>query len=174
MNRVRRRGLAAFLGASIFLGGCGYQNLARLPAAGPTGVRIALPALANRSAEPGVEAVLTAALSRELQRAGFAPVAARGPGDHLLAGAVTACVVELLYSRRSYRAGPLPNRLALTAAFTLAGPGEAPPESPGDVEFSETVYFYRDGPYLRPEPEALEMAGEALARRVVSWLRGAL
>src|ERR1035437_9004209 len=67
----------------LLLSGCGYQNLTRQP----VDFSVYFPVLTNRTMEPGVEVVLTNAITEELLRSGI-KIAGEKDAGYLLSGIV--------------------------------------------------------------------------------------
>jgi hypothetical protein len=82
-NTPRNDRRICFLFLLLLLSGCGYQNLTRHP----VGFSVYFPVLVNRTVEPGVEVVLTNAITEELLRSGI-PIAGENDAGYLLSGTV--------------------------------------------------------------------------------------
>ena len=155
----------------LFLSGCGYQNLTRQL----VDFSVYFPVLANRTMEPGVEVVLTNAITEELLRSGI-PVAGENDADYLLSGTVVSYVRVPLSFRsddpkevNQYRL-EVTVRMDITPASSSPSPLILSPEGRGEVSLtSSSNYFLKDS-FSRSEAAALKVLASDLAKKSTEWI----
>lgn len=179
MNNKPRRIFLIFT-FLLLLSGCGYQNLTRQP----VDFSVYFPILTNRTMEPGVEIILTNAITEELLRSGIS-ITGEKNADYLLSGIVISYSRVPLSFRSSdpkevsqYRlevtvrmdiipASASPSPLPLPTGERIKGEGDAGKRSAS--LFSSSNYFLT-GPFSRSEAAALRVLASDLARKSTEWI----
>jgi len=142
----------------LFLAGCGYQNISQRPS-----FDLYFPILTNRTGEPGVEVILTSALTRELLRRGVS-LSPEERASHFLSGAVTSYQRSPLAFQSEDPAEVKIYRLVVTVHLDLSACGERLKET----DLSSARDYYLVGPFARSESETLQLLADDLAKR--AWL----
>jgi hypothetical protein len=153
----------------ILLGGCGYQPLGA--GASSSKQQLYVEAITNGTLRPGIQAVVSAALLRELRLHGVLRSQETGPPDLILSGAVTGYANDAVVFDRLQQDVGLRFRVRVTLAATVIG------RTDGAVRLKEAVTgeaFYTAGTGVvstrNAEVEALYRAAQDLASRFVSRL----
>ena len=142
----------------FLLSGCGYQNLTRQP----VDFSVYFPILVNRTTEPGVEVVLTNAITRELLRSGIT-VAGEKEAEHLLSGAVISYVRVPISFRSDDPKEVNQYRLEVTVRLDITPPAR----STNLTSFSN---YFLTGPFRRSEAAALNTLASDLAQKSTEWI----
>ncbi|MFH2068879.1 MAG: LptE family protein [Candidatus Omnitrophota bacterium] len=157
----------------LLLSGCGYQNLTRHPVA----FSVYFPILANRTMEPGVEVVLTNAITRELLGSGIT-VAKEKDADYSLSGTVDFYTRVPLSFRSDDPKEVNQYRLEVVVRMEIT-PAPAPPSplifSPAgrgerSVSLTSSSNYFLTGPFSRSEAAALKALASDLARKSTEWI----
>jgi len=171
----------------LLLSGCGYKNLTRQP----VGFSVYFPVLTNRTMAPGVEVVLTNAITEELLRSGI-PITGEKDADYLLSGTVDSYTrVPLSFQSddpkevNQYRLEvtvrmditPVPSSPSpapLSAGGGLSAPGERikgeGDEGKRSISLSSSSNYFLAGPFGRTEAVALKTLASDLARKSTEWI----
>jgi len=179
-NTPRNDRRICFLFLFLLLSGCGYQNLTRQP----IGFSVYFPVLANRTMEPGVEVVLTNAITEELLRS-VIPVAGKKDADYLFSGTIISYTrIPLSFQSddpkevNQYRlevvvrmditpapASPSPSPLPL--GERIKGEGDAGERS---ISLASSSNYFLTGPFSRSEAAALKVLASDLAKKSTEWI----
>ena len=164
----------------LLLSGCGYQNLTRQP----VNFSVYFPVLANRTMEPGVEVVLTNAITEELLRSGI-PITGEKDADYLLSGTVDSYTRVPLSFRsddpkevNQYRlevtvrmditpAPASPSPLILSPGGRGEGEGDAGKRS---ISLASASNYFLTGSFSRSEAAALKILASDLAKKSTEWI----
>jgi len=154
----------------LLLAGCGYQNLSRQPA----DFSVYFPVLTNRTMEPGVEVILTNAITEELLRSGI-PLAGEKDADYLLSGTVASYQKRPLSFRSDDQKEVNQYRLEVTILMKISpSPSILSPEGrgrgEGSVSLASSSNYFLTGSFSRSEAAALKMLASDLARKSVEWI----
>lgn len=142
----------------LILSGCGYQNLTRQP----NNFSVYFPVLTNRTLEPGVEVILTNAITEELLRSGIA-ITGENDADYLLSGTVISFVRVPLSFRSDDPKEVDQYRLEVTVRMEIT------PQARSTSLTSSSNYFLT-GPFSRSESAALKVLASDLARKFTEWI----
>ena len=142
----------------LLLSGCGYQNLTRHP----VDFSVYFPVLANRTMEPGVEVVLTNAITEELLRSGI-PIAGEKDADYLLSGTVDSYTRVPLSFRSDDPKEVNQYRLEVTVRLDITPPAR-------NVNFTSSSNYFLTGPFSRSESAALKTLASDLAKKSTEWI----
>ena len=158
----------------LLLSGCGYQNLTRQP----VDFSVYFPILTNRTMEPGVEVILTNAITEELLRSGI-PIAGEKDAEYLLSGTITS------YTRVpvSFQSDDLKEvsqyRLEATVRMDITpapSPISPPPgekikgEGKRSISLTSSSNYFLTGPFSRSEAAALKTLASDLAKKSTEWI----
>jgi hypothetical protein len=153
----------------ILLAGCGYQPLGGGPPS--SGQQVYVEAITNGTLRPGIQAVVGAALLRQLRLAGVLRAPETGPPDVILSGAVTAYANDAIAFDRIQQDVGRRFRVRVTLLATVAARRD------GAVRLREAVTgeaFYTAGAGAistrNAEDEALQRAAQDLASKLVTRL----
>ncbi|MFA5394317.1 MAG: LptE family protein [Candidatus Ratteibacteria bacterium] len=155
----------------ILLSGCGYQNLTRQP----VDFSVYFPVLVNRTMEPGVEVVLTNAITEELLRSGI-PITGEKNADYLLSGTVISYVRVPLSFRSDDPKEVNQYRLEVTVRMDIT-PTPSPLilslEGVGgkrSISLTSSSNYFLTGPFSRSEAAALKVLASDLAKKATEWI----
>lgn len=144
---------------------CGYRFVGGQPLPGGT-QRIFVPMAENRSAESGMESVVTNALRREIIRRGLAVSADRAGADAALTAAIVRASGDTIARQTTVRA--LEREAVLTAVVTFSAAAGTRRRT---FTTSQTYAVRPDpGSTDRQRRLALEQAAERLAQKVLNDL----
>ena len=157
MNRNPRRifWIFTFL---LLLSGCGYQNLTRQP----IDFSVYFPILANRTMEPGVEVVLTNAITEELLRSGISIVGEKD-ADYLLSGTVISYVRVPLSFRSDDPKEVDQYQLEVVVRMDITPPARS-------TNLTASGNYFLAGPFSRSEADVLKTLASNLARKSTEWI----
>lgn len=163
----RRAGwlLVGLMGVVLVTASCGYRFAGGQPL--PGGIqRVFVPLAENRTAESGMESVVTNALRREIIRRGLVVSAERTGADAALTAAIVRASGDTITRQTTVRA--LERNAVLTAVVTFSG---ADGTRSRTVTTSQTYLVTPDpGSTDRQRRLALEQAAERLAQKVLNDL----
>jgi len=155
----------------FLLSGCGYRNLTRQP----IGFSVYFPVLANQTMEPGVEVVLTNAITEELLRSGIT-IAGEKDADYLLSGTVGSYTRVPLSFRsddpkevNQYRLEVVV-RMEITPTPSSPSPLILSPKGREEVSLTSSSNYFLTGPFSRSEAAALKMLASDLAKKSTEWI----
>ncbi len=155
----------------LILSGCGYQNLSR----SSFSRSVYFPILTNRTMQPGVENILTNAITEELLRSGI--VLTKKEPEYLLSGLITLYQRTALSFSSDDPKEVSQYRLAVTIHLNLSQ--TLPPGGGGvgggglkmsEVDITTFTDYYLSGPFAKKETEAIKIAADDLAKRATEWL----
>ena len=164
----------------LLLSGCGYQNLTRQP----VGFSVYFPVLANRTMEPGVEVVLTNAITEELLRSGI-PITGEKDADYLLSGTVDSYTrVPLSFLSddpkeiNQYRLEvvvrmditPSPSLLPLHTGERIKGEESEGKTGKRSISLASSSNYFLTGSFSRSEAAALKVLASDLAKKSTEWI----
>lgn len=152
----------------LLLSGCGYQNLTRQP----VGFSVYFPVLANRTMEPGVEVVLTNAITEELLRSGI-PITGEKDANYLLSGTVTSYAKVPLSFRSDDPKEVNQYRLEVTVRMdiTPAPSGERiKGEGKRSISLASSSSYFLTGSFSQSEAVTLKVLASDLAKKSTEWI----
>ena len=144
----------------LILSGCGYQNLSR----SSFSRSVYFPILTNRTMQPGVENILTNAITEELLRSGI--VLTKKEPEYLLSGLITGYQRTALSFSSDDPKEVSQYRLAVTIHLKVS----VPEERAHEVDITTFTDYYLSGPFAKKETEAIKIAADDLAKRATEWL----
>ena len=157
-----------FLLLILLLSGCGYRNLSSQV----VNFSVYFPVLANQTLEPGVEVILTNAITEELLRSGI-PLVTEKDADYLLSGTVISYQRRVLSFRSDDQKEVNQYQLEVAVRMEMSPPPSPSPvkgEGKGSINLTSSSNYFLTGPFSRSEAAAFKTLASDLARKSVEWI----
>ena len=142
----------------LLLSGCGYQNLTRQP----IDFSVYFPVLTNRTMEPGIEVILTNAITEELLRSGI-PVVGEKDADYLLSGTIISYTRVPLSFQSDDPKEVNQYRLEVTVRMDITPPARS-------TNLTSSSNYFLTGLFSRSEAAALKTLASDLAKKSTEWI----